>query len=543
MNVAAHLSTSAQARGDHAAIIEPSGTRSWRVTSFRELDQRCDALAHGLIERGIAPGDRVALFVRPGLDLIAITFALFKTGAIPILIDPGMGRANVVSCLERTRPRVLIGVWQSQVLLRLYARRLSSIAIGIQVGSLALPGLETLNHIARPSRGAFRPCAPLDSRPAAILFTSGSTGPPKGVEYTHALFNAQIALLRELYAFAPGERDLACFPLFALFDAALQTTAVIPRLDPMRPAECDPSAIADALLAHGCTYGFGSPAIWKRVVPWALANGTRFPTLTRALIAGAPVSPSLIADLATLIAPGGDAHTPYGATECLPVSSICGAEFAGGVRALVEGGHGSCVGRPAPGLNVAIVPVSDAPLEHVAPLAPGTIGEICVRGPVVTRAYADDAAATRRAKIIDGDTCWHRMGDAGYFDGSGRLWTVGRLAHRIETRGGSVWPVPLENVCDLHPAVARTALVADGTREPCLVVEPHARSPRRSSPARAALLSEMRALVAAKRMPGAPAELDFPSRLIECRAFPVDVRHNAKIRREELALLAAEDAP
>jgi acyl-CoA synthetase (AMP-forming)/AMP-acid ligase II len=539
VNVAEHFSSSVRERRAHAAVLEPSGRRSFRATTFGELEQRCDALGHGLLARGIRPGDRIALFVRPGRDLIAVTYALWKIGAVPILIDPGMGRANVAGCLARTKPRVLIGVLLSHVLRALEKKSLRSIEIALLVGP-AWTGIETLASVARPSLGALRACARAPSDTAAILFTSGSTGPPKGVVYSHAHFGAQLASLRALYGFTPGERDLACFPLFALFDAALGTTAVIPRLDPLHPAACDPADIAQAILAHGCTFGFGSPAIWRRVAPWAIARGVTFPTLTRALIAGAPVSPALVADLSTRLSDRGDVHTPYGATECLPVSSISGREIADGVRELVEGGHGSCVGRPAPGIEVAIVPIARGALNAVEPLPVGIIGEICVRGPVVTRSYADDEDATRRAKIVDGEALWHRLGDAGYFDKDGRLWTVGRVAHGVETRSGTQWPVPLENVCDLHPQVRRTALVGDGERA-TLVVEPHG-GERRSAAERSTLLAEMRALVAAKEKPGAPAPLTVPERLIECGRFPVDVRHNAKIRREDLSELARERA-
>lgn len=541
MNVATLLTRSARERGTHAAILEPGPRRTWRATSFGELEARCDALAHGFLARGVVPGDRVALFVRPGRDLIAVAYALWRVGAIPILIDPGMGRENVARCLARTRPRVLVGVPLAHVLRRLERQALASIEIALVTGP-RVPGLESLPDIERPGLPAL-PTAPAGvDDVAAILFTSGSTGPPKGVVYTHGIFAAQIETLRTLYRFQPGERDLACFPLFALFDAALGTTAVIPRLDPLRPARCDPADIAHAVLEHGCAFGFGSPAIWKRVAPWAEVRGVRFPSLTRALIAGAPVSTGLVASLRGLISERGDVHTPYGATECLPVSSICGAELAGELRQRVEGGHGSCVGRPAPGIEVAIVPVTDGPLDTLEPLSSHAIGEICVRGAVVTQAYADDEPATRRAKIDVAGSRWHRMGDAGYLDGDGRLWTVGRVAHRVECADGVRWPVMIENVCDQHPLVRRTALVGTGTRgreRAVLCVEPQGGA-RRSVDERARLLREMRALVAARSVPGAPVSLQVPDRLIECEDFPVDVRHNAKIRREDLARFAAE---
>jgi acyl-CoA synthetase (AMP-forming)/AMP-acid ligase II len=535
VNIAEHLVRSARAHPDRAAILSPRGKKGWVATSFADLDQRSDAIAHGLRERGLSRGDRVAVLVRPGPALIAIVFALFKLGAVPVMLDPGMGRESAVACLARMRPRGFIGIPLAHVVRGFHASALSSIEIAVVVGARFWPGQIALRDIARPAHGAFRCADTRHADTAAILFTSGSTGPPKGVVYAHGMFDAQVRALKTMYAFRPLERDLACFPLFALFDAALETTCVFPRMDFSRPADCDPEAIADAILAHGCTYGFASPAVWKRVVPWCVENGVTFPTLTRALSAGAPVAPRLVADLRALIAPDGDVHVPYGATECLPVASVSGTELEDGLRLRLEGGHGSCVGHPAPGIEIQIVPLADDQHDGSS-----RVGEICVRGEVVTRIYADDSRAPSAAKIHDGATTWHRTGDAGYFDEAGRLWTVGRTAHRIDTPTGTRWPVPLENVCDLHPRVQRTALVAagePGRARACLVVEPMPDAWPRSESERRAFELEMHALLRSRARRSAFASA--PDRVLFHPSLPVDVRHNAKIRREELAPWAA----
>ncbi len=539
INIAEHLVRSARAHADRSAILSPHGKRGWKATSFAELNQRCDAIAHGLRERGLRRGDRTAVLVRPGPDLIAIVFALFKLGAVPVMLDPGMGRAGVVACLSKMRPRGFIGIPLAHVLRGLHASRLRSVEISVLVGKSFWPGQVGLAEVARPALGPFACVDTRNDETAAILFTSGSTGRPKGVVYTHGMFDAQVRALKAMYAFRPLERDLACFPLFALFDAALEATSVFPRMDFTRPAQCDPAAIADAIGAHGCTYGFASPAVWKRVVPWAEHNGVSFPTLMRAFSAGAPISPRLVAALRARIAPDGDVHVPYGATECLPVSTIRGAELEDGVRLLVEGGHGSCVGRPAPGIEIAICDLDESDLSHTNESR--EVGEICVRGAVVTREYADDPRATAATKLHDRATTWHRTGDAGYVDEHGRLWTVGRVAHRIETNRETGWPVPIENVCDLHPRVRRTALVGatrEGEERTCLVIEPLPGEWPRSSEERSAFQSEMEALLRARASPSPLAVA--PDSVLFHPDLPVDVRHNAKIRREQLSAWASE---
>jgi acyl-CoA synthetase (AMP-forming)/AMP-acid ligase II len=546
-NIGAHLPRTAARSPERIAIVEPNGRRSWRMTSYRELEERAGAIAGGLCEAGLVKGDRVAVFVRPGRDLIAITFALLRIGALPVLLDPGMGRQALIVSLAKIAPRGFIGVPLAQLVRRWHAARLPSIELSISTRAVPFPGIVTIAELVRRAGRSADPVDLSSDDEAAILFTSGSTGPPKGVVYTHGNFQAQIDLVQRLYGIAPGEVDLACFPLFALFNVALDTTTVIAPLDASHPARCDPSAIARAIESHGATYSFGSPAIWKRVAPWCREHRTRFESLKRVLIAGAPVAPKLIEEMRSLLATGGDVHTPYGATECLPVSSISGREIEGDVRARSESGGGNCVGRPAPGIDVALIPIGDSPIASWTPelaVARGELGEICVKGPVVTREYALESALTLAAKIEDGGEPWHRMGDVGYFDGEGRLWFCGRKAHRLETEVGVVLPVPTENVYNLHPRVARSALVGRGPRggeRTVLVVEPRSGTMPRTRAAAARFREELDTVWRTGSKAGAP-RLAPASEVRFRRALPVDVRHNAKIERGALKRWVEERA-
>jgi len=507
MNLAHHLVRAARELPELDALRWPDGT-----ITFKELERKSSAIAHGLAQRGIARGERAALFVRPGPELVAIVFALFRIGAVPVMIDPGMGRESLERCLARARPKALLGSARAHVLLRPPLR--------VRVGAGWYPGTLSLAGLARPEKGAFAPLELESGDAAAILFTSGSTGPAKGVAYTHGNFEAQITALRALYGLGRGQVDLACFPLFALFNTALQRTSVFPRMDFARPATCDPRAIVEALQQHKVTDTFGSPAIWRRVVPWCAQRGVKLPALERAMIAGASVEPDLVDGFRALLSPKGDVHTPYGATEALPVSSLAGAEITGRLRARIEGGHGTCVGRAAPGIEIRLMDNQDG------------LGEICVRGPVVTREYADDPAATAAAKIVEGSTFWHRMGDIGYFDAEGLLWFCGRKSQRLETATGTFLPVPTESLFDRHPKVRRSALVGVGPRgaeQAVLVVE----GPRREA-------AELISFAQANTAPALPHALPQVERVLFRESLPVDARHNAKIRREELKRWAEE---
>lgn len=539
-NVASFLPRTAARRPDAPAVIHETPRGARRIT-FEGLERRTNALARGLQAAGVRPGDRACLFVRPGIDLIAFTYALFKLGAVPVLADPGMGRERLLAAVERMAPRVFIGVPLAHAVRRLFPRAFRSVEVPVVAGrGLRLCGVE-LRRLLEASDAPFTPHDTRASDPAAVLFTSGSTGPPKGVLYSHGMFGAQVDALRALYAFEPGEVDLACFPLFALFDTALEMTSVFPDMDVSRPATCDPAKLVRAAEVHGATTSFGSPAIWRRVIPHCRAVGKKLPRLRRILMAGAPVPPSLVQGAHAVLALDADVFTPYGATEALPVASIAGRELVPGLLEATFAGAGTCVGRPAPGIECALIRITDEPLDAYDPslaVPLGQIGELCVRGHVVTEVYAEEPEHTRRAKMRHADgTVWHRMGDVCRFDGEGRLWFLGRKAHRLETERGVRMPVPVENVFNQHPRVHRTALVGLGERgreTPLLVVEPLPGELPKSAVMTQAFIMQLRDI--GRRTPRA-ADID---RFLFHPGFPVDPRHNAKIHNEALKRWAEE---
>lgn len=527
-NIARHLPLMAARQPEHPAVKIPRGRAGdgridYLALTFRELDAEVDAWVAHLRNKGVRNGDRVLVMVRQGLPLIAAAFALFKLGAIPVIIDPGMGRKNFLACVARSRPRVLLGIPLAQVLSHVFRAAFKSVEIRVWVS-----GSPTARINRTPS--ANRKPEVVDSVStdlAAILFTSGSTGAPKGVCYEHGMFDAQVRLVRDTYGIAPGEVDLPMLPIFALFNPALGLTTVVPELDPSRPAAVDPAKIVQAIRQEGVTNSFGSPTLWRKIFDHCLAHGLTLPSLRRVLCAGAAVPASLWAD-APRVLPNGKLHSPYGATEVLPVASASADEAPAATVA------GSLIGQPLAENRVKIIALHDGPLASLTEareLPPDEVGEIIVTGPTVTKRYDALPEATAAAKIPDGDRVWHRLGDAGRLDRQGRLWFYGRIAERVETAAGILHTEPVEQVFRSHPQVARCALIglgARGRQEPALVVQP-------AQPVadEAALARELRTL--ALRQPHTAGITRFffhPS-------FPVDVRHNAKIHRLTLARWAA----
>lgn len=526
-NTSGWLTRGARLHPDQVAII---ADKSGQQLTYRELDLWTDAMARGLRAAGIRDGVRVLVLVRAGIDLIGLTYALFKAGAVPVLIDPGMGRKAFLGCVEQLAPAAFIGIPLGHVIRLLFPGSFRSVKTVVTAGPRLFWGGPTLKGLAKtPGDPVMARVA--DDDEAAVLFTSGSTGPAKGVVYTHGMFNAQVRELGAIYDFQPGEVDLAAFPLFSLFDLAFGMTSVIPDLDPSKPGRCDPAKVGRALIKYRCTTAFGSPAIWRRVAPWANANEVVFPELRRVLIAGAAVPAALVSELRKAL-PNGDVGTPYGATESLPVANqwgrhILGAGETGGTAALSAQGRGTCVGTPAPGITVRIVAVTDEPIAEwadVSVLRVGEIGEITVSGDVVTREYANRPEATAGAKISQVGPSgkalvWHRVGDLGYLDEEGRLWFCGRKSERLETASGPLYTDCVEGrvagLCEGR-RVALIGLGARGAERPAIVVE-GARTPSIEASLR-----------------GEGFEVFFRD------AMPVDVRHNAKIHRNQLKLWAEQ---
>lgn len=544
-NVASLFEQQAQLAPARAAVVRVHGRRLVSV-DYQSLYSLAAEAAAGLRAAGLRPGERVSLFVRPGAELIALTYALLAIGAVPVLIDPGMGRRALLSAIERAAPVALIGVRRALMAKLLFPGAFNSVRLSICVDG-AFPGATSLASLCRPhqvppgqAQLASLPRAASD--PAAVLFTSGSTGPAKGVLTTHGILYSEVEQLRALYGLGPGEVDLCCFPLFALFDTALGGTSVFPEINPSRPATCRPSDVLFAIQATGATLAFGSPAIWQRVLPGIEAAGADLAPLRRVLVAGAPVPLELIERLRARLAPGGEVHTPYGATECLPVSSISGAQLLETSRAQANrAGQGNCIGRPAPGVETRVIALHSGPLqqlEQAQTLPAGAIGELIVTGPTVTPLYLNDPAATEAAKLRDNTgRLWHRMGDLARQDASGELWFLGRVSHRLETKAGLEGCVEFENIFLGDPAVSRVAVVGLGppeAQEPHLILELTQRLSHRD---RQALLQR---LFTTARQRSARA-----NRIAAVHfhpAFPVDVRHNAKIDRTQLARWASQSA-
>lgn len=548
-NVAAYLPRMARDQPDVRAILAPSSalsnlvasasTLDYDALSYRELDTLASEYAGGLGEVGIGRGDRVVLMVPPSLPFFALVFGLFQAGVVPVVLDPGMGPERLGKCLARAAPTAFIGIARAHLARRALGWGKDTIRTNVVVGAFprllgsggerAGVSLEELR--LRGARRGRQPLAAVsEDDVAAILFTSGSTGVPKGAVYTHGNFLAQTEAIRAMYGIAPGEIDLPTFPLFALFDPALGMTTVLPEMDYTRPASVDPVRLAAAIEDFRPTNLFGSPALLDTVSRWAAPRGHRFASLRRVISAGAPVAPKILERMARCLPDGARIHTPYGATESLPIASIDHVEILGETGAKMGQGAGICVGRPVPSAEVVVMRIEDGPIAAWDPalaVGRGTVGEIAVAGPQVTEAYFGQPDETARHKMQKDGRLFHRTGDVGYVDREGRLWYCGRKSQRVRAAGGDSYTEQLEGPFNAHPEVKRSALVGvqRGRVQVVICIEPDDRTLDGSG--RAALERKLAGLVAG-----------VDRVLVAKDPFPVDIRHNAKIGREKLAVWA-----
>lgn len=549
-NIARRLNDAAARWPERDAVIAPAGRAAdgrarYSHWTFAELESEVARLTAGLLQMGVQPGKKLVLFVPFSPEFIALTFALLRTGATLVLIDPGMGRTNIFECLKEVEPDGFVAIPKVHVVRLLKRRLFPNARLNVTVGRRWFWGGETYAGLLRQGDVAIRsqtmeattPRSAAATDQAAIIFTSGSTGPPKGVVYEHGMFSAQVDLIQSHYGIEPGDVDLPGFPLFGLFNAAMGVTTVIPDMDPTKPAEVDPRKILEAIDDHQVTQAFGSPAFWNRVGRYCEANRITLPTLKRGMSAGGPVPVHVLRRMTqAMTREGTDLWTPYGATESLPVASIGGREVLEKTASKTAIGKGTCVGRRFAGVEVKIIAITEGPiatLQDAMELPEGEVGEILVRSQAVTREYYRRPNSTAAAKIKDVEgTFWHRIGDVGYLDAEGLLWFCGRKSHIVIVDGVRMYSVCCEAIFNEHPKVYRSALVGVGERPhqmPVIVCEPEEGAFPETNAEQDQLRQELLSRARQHELTRQIREVLFH------RSLPVDTRHNVKIDHEALA--------
>jgi acyl-coenzyme A synthetase/AMP-(fatty) acid ligase/pimeloyl-ACP methyl ester carboxylesterase len=514
------------------AIIDVGGaTMSWM-----ELHQRVRDLAAGMAAAGIRPGDRIGLMVEPSADLTVAVYAAWRAGAVIVVADKGLGFAGMRRALRSASIDHVVGAPAGLAAARLMGLPGSRIAVGSIAAAprRALGAEHTLEELSLLGRSAAAPRQPTPDQECAVLFTSGSTGPAKGVLYRHAQASAQLELLRATYGLTAEDRLVAAFAPFALLGPALGIGSTVPDIDVTAPATLTAAALADAAAAGDATIVFASPAALRNVDATAgalsLPQQSALANIRLCMSAGAPVPTSLLESLQAVL-PNAAFHTPYGMTEALPVTDVSLDEL---LRA--GPGDGVCVGAPVPTAQVTISPLTPLGDADGDPTTePFCTGEISVRAPHVKERY-DALWATERASSREPG--WHRTGDVGHLDEQGRLWVEGRLDHLITTPRGVITPVGVEQRVERLEEVRTAAAVGvgpPGTQMLAVVVIP-ADGVRRTGRHRRRRLRLAPTTLSDAVRAAAGAEV---AAVMTAPALPVDIRHGSKIDRRAVSSRAA----
>jgi len=572
-NLCRHLAHAANTIPAELAVAVQKSQRGklhYHEIDFVSLHQQSDKIAFALTAYGLKPGMKAVLMVTPSIDFFALTFALFKAGIVPILVDPGMGIKNLKQCFAESEPDAFIGIPKAHIARLLFGWGKGSVKKLLTVGGSSLlakfiGGVSLTSLLKRyrvDQEQDFKMVKLADDDMSAILFTSGSTGTPKGVVYSHKMFEAQITALKEDYAIKPGERDLATFPLFSLFGPALGMASIVPDMDASKPIKANPQYIFSAIEKYQCTNLFANPALIEVLGQAGTAKESTFKLnhLKRVISAGAPATLSSIERFTQLLNEDVPVLTSYGATESLPLTKIASHDLIA-TSDITDNGGGICVGKPVNGVDISIIKITEQPIDiwqSSLALPINAIGEIVVKGDMVSRQYYHRESATLQAKIQDscakeesvqtdsvqadsvqGDNnVRHRMGDLGYIDEQGLLWMCGRKAHRVESETNVFFSIPCERIFNTHELVKRTALVGITIMNktvPLLCIELTDEAKKNKQFDESALLSQLKVIALGNKQTSAISHFLLHDN------FPVDIRHNAKIFREKLADWAQDE--
>lgn len=571
MKLTEQFEQTAQNQPDNPAFIYlDSRTSQWRTLTYRTMQEQTHRFLRGLEACSLTPGMTAALMTPPSIDFFPFALALLKFGIVPIILDPAVGLKKVGEMLTESKPDIFIGNTLTHTLRIFFGWGKSSVKHTLTIENVKH---QTFN---------IRPQLPITNlqlpNTAAIIYTSGSTGLPKGAVYTLDNLTAQLELLKNTFNISQDEIDLPAFPLYALIDLLLGVTSVIPDINFPVPGKTDPAKVISAIQKFNVTNMFASPVVLNLLSSFVLSGGAvvapqskHLSSLNRIITAGAPATIDLQKRFRHLLADHTALYGIYGATESLPIAKVESSEIFA-LEKKTKNGAGICLGKPIEGVTVRIIPITDEPIKEwqdSLQVKPNVVGEITVQSEATTRGYIHRDDANRISKILC-HTCTgvrrkcceegafpdeaisgldqgiasdkrqerprndknveiiHRMGDVGYFDDEGRLWYCGRKSHRVQTKEGVLFTEQIENIFNAHPQVNRTALVGvEG--KPVLWVELE----KGVKKGKEKIITELKILAASH--PQAARIQTF----LFLKKFPTDVRHNSKIIREKLAVLAA----
>jgi acyl-coenzyme A synthetase/AMP-(fatty) acid ligase len=470
------------------------------TTSWRELETLMHNCRGHLADKGVMAGDRVAILAPFTARTIAFIYACWAQGVVPVVADPGLGIANMRRALRESRPKFVVTIRATRIAARIL--HLAHRAQRLDLTAMTHPGKQS------PSDGNNIG----DTEIAAVLYTSGATGPAKGVVYTHGQLRSLAATIQRQFSIGDSDGIAAAYIPFALYGPAWGVAVGLPKINVVAPGKLSAKDLRQALDGVNGTILFAAPAPLRNVIK----DKAQFSTVRCVMSAGAPVSDVLLRDVAQSF-PHAELFSPYGMTEMLIVTD--------GIRGTSTSGRGVPVGHPLPGSEVVVFPFGCVASDDLEPLADGVTGEIFVTGPWLSVGYDQHWARNRDARVHYAGREWHRTGDVGHVQDG--LFVEGRIAHVIEVDGTQVTPVPIEQaVEEILPGVTAAAVgVTTHGHHTLVVVLCDGTS------------TGVADLATKNAVRGVAQQV---TDVLYKKSLPVDRRHNSKIDRIALSAWATE---
>ena len=413
-----------------------------RDLTYTQLIDEIVQCSASLQAQGIGRGCKVLILASPNVQMAITLLALFRLGAVPIIIDPAVGLATVLKSIVRVRPDAIICKPLIKIFLPLFGKTLSTVTTVITTSQLINSPILAKKKITNK---------PTADDLAAIFFTSGSTDLPKPVEWTHRQLKAHVDSVPLMFELNEDDVDLALFPLSMLISPVLGISCKVPDYRKINPKSCDVNYLFTLIQQVEATVCFASPIIWSRLSRYCLANNKTLPSIKNAVSGGAPIS-AKIAKRVQKILPNGRFFSPYGATEASPITYADAIEF--------KQNYGVKLGRPVKGLRLKIknhAGINLAAHDH-------EVGEIMLAGDLVSKHYHLSPQLDAQAKVYDQElaveTCWHLTGDLAVVDEQGQLWSLGRLKDVVTAGDDCLFTTLAEEPINLLDEVENSALLA-----------------------------------------------------------------------------------
>lgn len=434
-------------RWSREAANTPAISEAGRHWTYGQLGNAIAEAASLLRDLGVASGDRVMLIGENSMALAALILAAGELDVCAVLENARRAPREVDLIRSHCEPRRVLYTVGASAAAMAHAQRHGAV-------SRMLPMLGELAFSAEAAPCMADPVAGDASDVAVLIYTTGTTGNPKGVMLTHANLLYLACMMKRLRYLTPHDRVYGVLPithvmgLVAAFGATLSAGAHLELVARFSAADC-----VRALTCDGITVMQGAPAMFAKLVQFALEHPFRAPTLRFIAAGGAPIDPTVKEGTEALF--GQTLHNGYGLTEG---SGLCWTR-------LDEANADCAVGRPPPGVELKL---RDASGQEVAS---GQVGELWARGPNVMKGYYRNPEQTTQVMRPGG---WFNTQDLARQSPDGRFFIEGRIKELIISSGFNVYPLEVETALNAHPAIVQSAVVgrvAEGTEEVIAFVE------------------------------------------------------------------------